>query len=797
MNTPTFMLIPSLACQASCKYCFGPHKGAIMKETAVKESIRFIRQIAIETSAKDISMIFHGGEPLMMPIANWEILFDEVKSQLFDYKIDMNLQSNLWNLTDDLMKLFCANNVSIGTSLDGPKELCDLNRGEGYFEKTYASIKKANSFGRSVSGIATVTKQTMPFVQEIAKYYRNNGLSLVLHGALAGMDTDNPDYALSAAEYKKLATGLFPWYVKNRKHIKISTLDYFVKGFVTGNPSVCTHKDCFGMFLAISPTGDITSCQRLAGKKEFRLGNIFDRPSLAELYHSQAAQVALERERSVVARCSACDVYPICKGGCYYNAITSNDGIIDPLCEAYKEIYGFVRDNVMEEMLSDENMEAIANQPAVAGEHPLFRKGCYISLADKVHPTQIADNARAILALYELSKTNDPFTAAQNLFKQKICGDVGMTEQLLKDMHSNIHNKHKSLNNCYVHVTFDCNLRCTHCYVEAGNRTEEIRLDTFEKLIQEAIAVKFRQVIVTGGEPLVHSQRDALFKLCETYKGKGTNLVLRTNLYGDFSADDFRKLAHAFDQVVVSVDGNEQTHNDRRGKGTYQNTKTNLEHYARLAADIPKAAELSIACVMSAAEINGEPGWAVRQLGHQLNIRRIRFRPLLPIGRASQWDEPVMCEGLMQHVSANDMLKTRINPLTTCGIGQNLFITPNGNVYPCYAWCGEHTCIGNVTTSSLRACKVIRHGKPTYTGEASAEDLPSVLASSQFKRLVACTVDTIERCKDCAYRYLCGGACRAWGNRNTKDLNAPPVRCDHLQERAQRLIDVARNYLSA
>jgi len=47
----------------------------------------------------------------------------------------------------------------------------------------------------------------------------------------------------------------------------------------------------------------------------------------------------------------------------------------------------------------------------------------------------------------------------------------------------------------------------------------------------------------------------------------------------------------------------------------------------------------------------------------------------------------------------------------------------------------------------------------------------------------------------CAYRYLCGGACRAWDNRESTDLNAPPVRCDHLQQTARNLIDAACNYL--
>jgi uncharacterized protein len=772
MSTPTFMIVPSLACQASCKYCFGPHKGAVMDERTAKETVRFIHNIAVETAASEISIIFHGGEPLLAPIMVWRALFDMIKTRLAGYQVKMSLQSNLWNLNDDFLTLFHENNVSIGTSLDGPKEICDINRGGGYYDKTIASVQKANRSGHSVSAIATITKQTLPHTREIAKYFRNNGMSLVLHGALAGMDDKDSPFALSPDDYGGMVKDLFPWYIKNRKHTQIDTLDHFVRGIVTGNPGVCTFRNCFGMFLSISPTGDITSCQRLAGKKDFCMGNIIDKPSLAALFESDAAKAQRGREKQTEERCKNCDILPICKGGCYFNAIASGDGVIDPLCEAYKAVYGFVQDKIMEEMQSPENIEAVANRPVGRDEHPLLRKGAYISLSQKTHPTRMADNARRVLALYELSKTNTPRTAAQNLFDQKICGDVTMTEQLLDNMQADLYNKHKSRNNCYIHVTFDCNLRCAHCYADAGDSKEEMDIGRFEELIEQAIDEKFRQIVITGGEPLIHTQRGRLLDICEKHGGKGVNLVLRTNLTGSFTEDDFRVLAKAFDQVAVSVDGNEQTHESRRGTGTYENMTRNLGEYVRIAANIPQAAELSLACVTGAADIDGELGQSVISLGERLNVKRVRFRPLLPIGRASHLDEPVMCEGLAGHVQPEDMLKTECRPLTTCGIGQNLFVKPDGKAYPCYAWCGEHTFIGNVFAYGLGA----------------------VLASPQFARLVECSVDTIARCKDCEYRYLCGGACRAWGNQDTLNLNAAPVKCGHLKERARRIVDTAREY---
>ena len=510
MTTHTFMIVPSLACQASCKYCFGPHEGAVMDEQTAKEAVKFIHNIANETTAKEISIIFHGGEPLLAPISVWQVLLDEIKTALARYTVKLSLQSNLWNLNDEFLTLLRENNVSIGTSIDGPKELCDQGRGEGYFDKTFASVKKANMAGCSVSAIATITKQTLSHTQEIAKYFRNNGMSLVLHGASASMEDKDSPFALTAEEYTGMLKDLYPWYAKNRKHIKIDTLDHFVKGIVTGNPGVCTLRDCSGMFLSISPTGDITSCQRLSGKKEFCIGNIFDKPTLSQLYESPAAQRQLDREKQVAERCASCEFYPICKGGCYYNAVASGDGVIDPCCEGYKNIYTFVQDKVMEKMQSPENIEAVASRPAEPSEHPLLRKGEYISLSGETHPTQITDNARRVLAIYELGRTNDPRVAAQKLYEHKICGNPVMTEKLLENMQQGLRCNHKSRNNCYVHITFDCNLHCSHCYSEAGNSKTEMNIADFERLVQETIDGKFRQLVITGGEPLIHSQRKQL-----------------------------------------------------------------------------------------------------------------------------------------------------------------------------------------------------------------------------------------------------------------------------------------------
>jgi uncharacterized protein len=744
-----------------------------MDERTAEEAIRFVRSIAEETNAKDVSIVFHGGEPLLAPQRIWEVLFLEIKKHLAGYNVELSLQSNLWNLNDDLLRLLRENSVSIGTSIDGPRDVCDMNRGTGYFDNTFSVLQDTIKEVHTVSAIATITKQTMPYKEEIVKFFRDLGMPIVLHGASAPMDKKGSPYALTAEEYSRLIMELFPWYVKNRKLIRIDTLDHFVRGIVNGDPCVCTFKDCFGMFLSISPGGDITSCQRLAGHPDHCIGNIFDRPTLAGLYENAVARKIQARETEVAERCGECGFYSICKGGCYYNAVASGDGTIDPWCTAYKEIFSFVQSNIMEEMQSRENIEAVVSDPYGYGRHPLFRKGKYLSLAENTHPAFVADNSRRILSIHELGRTNDPHAAAIVLNKQHICGDVRITEDMLTRIREDLKHPTSNLNNCYAHVTFDCNLRCSHCYAKGGDSNEEMAKDDFERLLKEAVDAGFRQIVVTGGEPMVHTHRSDILEACRRYRGKWTNIVLRTNLTGNFDERMLSAIAGSVDQIVVSVDGDEHTHDARRGAGTYKNMVSNLERYVEIAGSVPDHAELSLACVMHSEDINGEPGNNVRVLGDRLNIGRIRFRPLLPLGRSADSDEPLACEGLMQHLSSEDMLKTGFRPMVTCGIGQNLFVSPDGKAYPCYAWCRPHTCMGDVFENGLE----------------------KILSSSKFMEMSGCTVDTTEKCMECEYRYLCGGACRAWGRTSDTDLNSAPIKCDHLKKRAQGLIDAAKEYI--
>jgi uncharacterized protein len=207
--------------------------------------------------------------------------------------------------------------------------------------------------------------------------------------------------------------------------------------------------------------------------------------------------------------------------------------------------------------------------------------------------------------------------------------------------------------------------------------------------------------------------------------------------------------------VVVSVDGDEASHDARRGAGSYTRTVANLREL--LAASL--STQVGITAVLTPEQARGSPGDAVRALGKDLGVR-VRFKSVLPLGRGAEMGlTPAFYSSLNDGAEAV-VYGARIT--STCGLGMNLYVGPEGGCYPCYALMGREHYLGNVL----------------------GDGLPAVLERNNAYRDV--TVDSNEKCRACALRYVCGGFCRAWGIGD--DANGPPVDCSALYRRATGLV---------
>jgi len=754
-----FMLLPSMACQAQCTYCFGPNRGPVMKDDAFNAAVDWLDAYA--PTEEEIHITFHGGEPLLAGKGWYRQNLPLLRTR-FDSRLKLSLQSNLWLLDDEYCAIFREFTVSIGTSLDGPQEINDAQRGQGYFRQTMAGIETARRNGLEPGVICTFTALSAPHYRQVFDFFASQGLSFSVHEAVStiGCQT-NPQWAMPSAQAEKLMIDLFDLYMENIRRIRISTFDNMARGLSAQSGGICTFGDCLGNYLTVAPGGQIFTCNRFAYLPEWQVGSVFDMPDNARLAQSPPWKKLRQRELEVLQDCAGCPHFAYCKGGCPYNAFSSGVDRRDTNCPVYKKLFDHITDRALEEVFSEENLQAVIQHGP--GKDGLLRKGRLLQvMRDGLHPKEAARKARETVAAAALGCSETVEEAVEKLEQVGVVTRREVALASLKALRARLDDQSKQgLVNAYLHVTYTCNLSCSHCYAQAGpNRAESMPVEEIARLVQAAAAAGFRKVVLTGGEPLMHPQRDALLTALAGLKPglRPALVVLRTNLAYPLSEGLPQAMAAAFDQIVVSLDGDEAGHDTRRGLGSYARTVENL---SVLLSAVPSK-RLLMTAVLPPDQIEGMQGQAVRQLAGDLKIQ-VRFKSVLPLGRAGQMElTPGFYNSLDDSV---DSLAASRGPVSTCGLGMNLFIAPDGECFPCYALMGSRHRLGNVFKDGL----------------------PAVLATNDRYRQV--TVDTNEKCRTCTLRYLCGGFCRAWSVDAAP--HTPPLDCSALHTRAQMILDGA------
>ncbi|MFH1323093.1 MAG: TIGR04083 family peptide-modifying radical SAM enzyme [Methanobacteriota archaeon] len=334
------MLIPTLGCPSKCSYCWSSdEKSPVMSIETIKEVVKWLKDFRNEP----VTFTFHGGEPLLAGAKFYREALPLLTEGLSHLKPALAMQTNLWKMTPELAQILAEYNIPIGSSLDGPQEITDHQRGKGYYDKTLDGYVIATENGLKVSFICTFTSYSIKFKEDIFNFFLENGLNLKLHPALPSLRSDDPGkWALSPEEYGELLEYLLDKYLENPGKIEIMNIDHLCKCVLTSKGNVCTFVDCMGDTFAVGPDGGIYPCYRFVGMPEYVMGNVYDHPSIEDLSRSDAWKLMFEFKDYVDKNCGECKYIKFCRGGCPYNAIAPTDGEIkgvDPHCIAYKRIF--------------------------------------------------------------------------------------------------------------------------------------------------------------------------------------------------------------------------------------------------------------------------------------------------------------------------------------------------------------------------------------------------------------------------------------------------------------------------
>jgi len=120
-----------------------------------------------------------------------------------------------------------------------------------------------------------------------------------------------------------------------------------------------------------------------------------------------------------------------------------------------------------------------------------------------------------------------------------------------------------SLRYLELQITERCNLKCRHCYIHK-DVLSELSLIDIRTVLEEFEAMQGLRVMITGGEPLLHSRFPEVNALLTEFAFRK---ILFTN---GMLVDEHSLEGLSVDEIQVSIDGLEDAHDALRGKGSFR-----------------------------------------------------------------------------------------------------------------------------------------------------------------------------------------------------------------------------------
>lgn len=352
----------------------------------------------------------------------------------------------------------------------------------------------------------------------------------------------------------------------------------------------------------------------------------------------------------------------------------------------------------------------------------------------------LSKGATPLKAIEDSSKSNNELSV-QNAF------DEVMTELIDKEIWPSmkpVSNFSIEYNMLTLTLTNACNLRCLTCYKYCESQEPfELSEIKWHQILDEFISLGGRVLRLSGGEPLF-LHKELTLDLIRNASESGLKTLLLTNgTLLDKTTIKQLELS-GLDRIQISLDGPDEVSNDSvRGHGVFKKVLQSIEFLRDTSLDLFVAVVPVPGISLEKLERDGKAFFnsLKNYLGRSLTVSIAQG---ILKGRSVDRKDDIhfvrRCRNLQDHISEYNASAGldlwqwepgRKNP--SCGIGCSLSIEPNGDVCACAG--------GNVVASLKK------------------NDLKSVIPSLR-KVAIFNMVDSINECKACGLRYLCGGPCR-------------------------------------
>jgi uncharacterized protein len=335
----TVVVQPTPFCNINCSYCYLPQRDvtSVIEQSTVRAL--FDKVFASSWTGEGLTVIWHAGEPLVVPVAFYETAFAAIeKMRPAALRLRHSVQTNGMLITPQWCDLFKKWDVGVGVSIDGPKHLHDAHRvtrtGRGTFDKTLAGIHLLKREQVPFHVISVLSRQALNSPQEMFDFFVSEGIEDVCFNVEESEGAHVSD--LFAAEnaqesFKRFLSEFWRLSRQSGRIRFVREVDGMLPRIFRPEQSAMQNAQVepFGM-MNVDCHGNVSSFSpELLGLKngdygDFIVGNI--RTDSLEEMHRSRTMTAMSRDIAAgVAACrKGCEYFSVCGGGAPINKLAEN-----------------------------------------------------------------------------------------------------------------------------------------------------------------------------------------------------------------------------------------------------------------------------------------------------------------------------------------------------------------------------------------------------------------------------------------------------------------------------------------
>ena len=352
------------SCNMRCRYCFytDETENRTVSSMGVMsiETMKTMVDKALTFADGDCSFAFQGGEPSLAGLPFFRALTDYVKDHPNPKKVRVHysFQTNGYNLNEDWAKWFVENQVLVGISLDGPKEIHDRYRvdhaGKGTYQKVMSSIQLFNKYHVDYNILTVVTSATSRHGQQVYNFFKKNDFRYQQYiecldpiGEVQG----GYEYSLTPERYEEfLKTTFDSWYLdmKSGRYVYNRYFENLMMIIARQGAESCNMRGVCGAQWVIEADGSVYPCDFYA-LDEWYLGNI-NQDSFETMEQQRQTLGFIEWSKQIPEDCKNCRYFGLCRNGCRRNRepVTSTSTQKNYFCSAYKNFIEYAYSRLAE-----------------------------------------------------------------------------------------------------------------------------------------------------------------------------------------------------------------------------------------------------------------------------------------------------------------------------------------------------------------------------------------------------------------------------------------------------------------